>query len=190
MLHFTVALGEPGAYFLRIVFEGAVPAFIRDPPVLAHDVEPLRPSGVGIVGAIGHFIDAEWHGEFVTLREIIGDGHALFNAFRLRVANIVLALFVGFHLPLVGGMGFANVNGQKIDMSFVIVVELHDVANLAAKGRSSKTAKDEDERAAGGFFPDVEARGAIEGDEASIRCLIADFERAAMQVRKCIANHV
>jgi hypothetical protein len=61
-------------------------------------------------------------------------------------------------------VSFANVNRQKIGMLFVVVIELNDVANLAAEGRSSKTAEDKDEWAAGGFFADVQARGAIQGD--------------------------
>ena len=45
-------------------------------------------------------------------------------------------------------MSFANVNGEKVDVVFVIVEDLDDVADLATKGRSSKTAEDQDKRLA------------------------------------------
>jgi hypothetical protein len=38
-------------------------------------------------------------------------------------------------------MRFANVDGQKIHAVFVVVVNLNDVANLAAERRSSKTSE-------------------------------------------------
>jgi len=57
-------------------------------------------------------------GELESLSEIIRDRHALLERFRLRVANVVL--HIGFHLPFVGGMRLANVNGQEIRTLFVV----------------------------------------------------------------------
>jgi hypothetical protein len=87
-------------------------------------------------------------------------------------------------------MGLANVNGQEIGVVFVIVIELNDVANLATKWRSSEAAKNEDERATGRFFTDMEIRGAVESDEAGVGRLIADLERAHVHVRQGVAHHV
>jgi hypothetical protein len=72
-------------------------------------------------------------------------------------------------------MGFANVDGQKIDVVLVIFVELNDIANLATERRSSKTAKDQDQGPTGRFLADVETRGAVQGDEPRVRGLIADL---------------
>jgi hypothetical protein len=72
-------------------------------------------------------------------------------------------------------MGFANVDGQKIDVVLVIFVELNDIANLATERRSSKTAKDQDQWPTGRFLADVETRGAVQGDEPRVRGLIADL---------------
>ena len=87
-------------------------------------------------------------------------------------------------------MSFANVDGEEIGVIFVIVVELNDVANLATKRRSSETAEDEDERAANGFFADVKAGGAIEGNKPRIGSSVADFQVATVHVGKSIADHV
>jgi hypothetical protein len=65
-------------------------------------------------------------------------------------------------LPFVGRMRFANVDGQKIGAILVVVEDLHDVADLATEGRSSKAAEDKDERLAASTFADVERVGAIE----------------------------
>jgi hypothetical protein len=75
-----------------------------------------------------------------ALDEIVGDGDALRQSLRLRIANVFV--HIAFHLPFVLRMGFAYVNGQKIRASLVIVVEIYEVAYLAAKGRSGVAAKD------------------------------------------------
>ncbi|HEY4979424.1 MAG TPA: hypothetical protein VII25_09690, partial [Candidatus Acidoferrum sp.] len=91
-----------------------------------------------------HFVDSEGNGELKALGEIVGDGHALLDSLRLRVANVVLFFFVRLHHPFIGGMRFADVDGQEIRMIFVVVVELLDVANLATKWWSSKTPEYQD----------------------------------------------
>jgi hypothetical protein len=78
-------------------------------PALINDVNPLGPGSVRVIGGVTHVVDSEGQGKLESLGEIIRDRHALFKRFRLRVADVVLD--VGFHLPFVGGMRFANVNG-------------------------------------------------------------------------------
>ena len=157
MTHFSVALCEPGANFFWIVLEGAVAALVSNAAVLVNDVEALRPRRICIIGGVVHFIDTKGHGEFETLGEIVSDGHALLDGLRLGIANIVLVLPIGFHLPFVGRMSLAHVDGQKIGVVFVIVVDLNDVANLATERWSSETAENEDERAASRFFANMES---------------------------------
>src|SRR5580704_11906680 len=131
MLYFAEAAGEPVADFLGIVFEGAVAAFVRDAALLVDDVEALGPCGVGVVGGVGHFVDAEGDGIFEALGEIVGDGYALRERFWLGVADVVFVFFVGLHLPLVERVGFANVDGEEIGAVFIVVVDLRDVTDLA-----------------------------------------------------------
>src|SRR5271166_4481313 len=85
-------------------------------------------------------------------------------------------------------MRLANVNGQEIGAVFVVVVHLHQITDLAAKRGSSVAAEDEDERTAADTFVQVEARLAIERDEARVRGRVADFEVAAMPLRQRVAQ--
>src|SRR5271165_3135942 len=133
MFHFAVALRQPRTDFLGVVLERAIAALIGDAAALIDDVEPLRPGGVGVVRCIAHFINAEGDGEFEALGEIVGDGNALLKRLGLGVADIVLIFFVGIHPPLVGGVGFTDVDGQKIGVVFVIVIDLYDIADLATE---------------------------------------------------------
>jgi hypothetical protein len=139
----AIARGQPFAHFGWIVIERAHSAAVSDSPTLINDVKTLRPGGVGIIGGVAHVVDAERKGKLESLRKIIGDDQALFQRFRLRVADVILFLQVGFHLPFVGGMRFANVNRQEIGVLFIIFVNLNDVADLATERWSGKTPEDQ-----------------------------------------------
>jgi hypothetical protein len=58
-------------------------------------------------------------------------------------------------------MGFAHIDRQKIDMIFVIVINLNNVANLAAKRWSSKAAKNEHKRPGAGTLSNMKMIHAI-----------------------------
>ena len=162
-------------------------AAVSDASALVNDVEPFRPGRVGQVRGVAHIVDAEGQSEFESLDEIVGDKHALLQRFWLRVADFILQ--VGFHLPFIGGVRFANVDRQEIRMLFVILVDLNEVANLAAKGRSSKTAKHQNQRPAAGAFANVKTAGAIERDDPSVGRIAAHSQRSAMHVRQGVARH-
>lgn len=135
------------------------PSAIRDVACSIDDVQPLWPRRVSAVRRIAHVIDAKRQRKFVARGEILGDGHALFQRLRLRVANVIF--HVGLHLPFVGGMRFADVHGEKIRFVFVIVVNLNDVAHLAAEGRSGEAAKHQDQRACADAFPNMKVIDAV-----------------------------
>jgi len=162
VLYGAVAGRQPGADLVGVVVERAHPAAIGDAAGFVDDVEALGPGGVSIVGSVIDVVDAERDGVVETLDEIVGDGYALGERFRLGVTDIVL--HIGLHLPLVGRVGFADVDGKEVGVIFIIVVNLHHVTDVAAEGWSSEAAEDEDERAGAGAFADVEAIGAIESD--------------------------
>src|SRR4029077_5511501 len=138
MFYFAEAIGKPVADFLGIVFEGAVAAFVGNVALLIDDVEALGPGGIGIVGGVGHFVDAEGHGIFEALGEVVGDGYALLESFRLGVADVVFVFFVGLYLPFVERVGFADVDGEEIGAVFIVVVDLRDIADLATERWSSE----------------------------------------------------
>jgi hypothetical protein len=158
----AVAGGEPGADFVGIVVERAHSAAIGDAAGFVDHVEPFGPGGVGVIGGVVDVVDAEGDGIVEAFGEVVGDGYALSECFRLGVANVVF--HVGLHLPLVGGMGFAHVDGQEVGVILIVVVNLHHVTDVAAEGRSSEAAEDDDERAAAGAFANVETIRAIESD--------------------------
>ncbi len=162
MLYFTEAIREPVVDFLGVVFEGPVAAFVGDAALLVDDVEAFGPGRVGVVGRVVHFVDAKGHGVFETLREVVGDGDALLESFRLGVADVVFVFFVGLHLPLVERVGFTDIDGEEIGAVFIVVVDLGDIADLATERRSSEATEDENEWFAVCACADVKARCAIE----------------------------
>jgi len=92
MFHFAVLLRKPGAHFAGMILEWTVAAAIADPAVFVDDIEALRPGGIGIVGGIVHFIDAEGQGERKATGEIVCNGDTLLKCSWLRVANIIFEI--------------------------------------------------------------------------------------------------
>ena len=170
-----------------MVVERAHSPAICDVAGLIDDVDSLWPRGIRIVGGVGHVVDAERYRIFKSIDEIVGDGDALLQRFWLGVADIFL--HVGFHLPFVGRMRFANVDGQKIRVVFIVLVDSCDVANLATEGRSSVTAKHDHEWALANTLANVKVRCAVNRKDARVGSVVADFQFAAMHVRKGIAQH-
>ena len=187
MLHCPVARGEPLASFSRLVIERPYASAIGDAAAFIDDVNAFGPGGVGVIRGIAHVVDSEGQGKFESFREIIRDDYALLERFWLGVANVILQ--IGFHLPFVGGMRFANINGQKISVVFVVLVNLNDVAHLAAEGRSSKTSKYQDERPRTGSLADMEMTRSVECHQPRVGRIAAHFQGAAMHVRQSVAHH-
>jgi hypothetical protein len=46
-------------------------------------------------------------------------------------------------------MGFADVDGQKVGVVFIVLIDFDDVADLATERRSGVAAEDDHQRAAG-----------------------------------------
>jgi hypothetical protein len=172
---------------LWFVIERADAAAIGDVAALIDDVDAFGPGGVRVIGGVAHVVDSKGQGEFEPFREIIRDDHALLQRFRLGVTNVILQ--IGFHLPFVGGMRFANVNGQKVGVVLVVLINLNDVAYLASKGRSSKTAENQHQRPRAGAFADVEMIRSIERHQPRVGRIAAHFQRAAMHVRQSVSHH-
>ena len=59
-------------------------------------------------------------------------------------------------------MRFADVHGEKIRVVLIVVVNLNDVAHLAAEGGSSEAAKDQHERARAQSFAKVKTIRSVE----------------------------
>ena len=187
MFYCAVARGEPFASFLRLVVEWTDPTAVSDAAALINDVNSLRPRGIGVIGGVAHVIDSEGQSEVESFDEIIRNRHALLECFRLRVTNVVFE--IRFHLPLVGGMRFANVNRQEISAFLVILINLNDVAHLAAKRWSSKTPEDENEWTIVRTFANVKTADTIQRDDARVRRIATDSQHSAMHVGQRVAHH-
>jgi len=171
--HLAIPLSQPCAHFRRLVIERPHSAAVGDSSVLIDDVQPLRPRCIGVIRSILHVIHAERKWILETLNKIIRNCEPVRKIARLRIADIIF--HVGFHLPLVGGMRFAHINRQKISVIFIVIENLHDVADLATERRSSETAKNDDQRFRSGAFANMKRFRAIEGVNPRIRRAIADF---------------
>jgi hypothetical protein len=162
-------------------------AAVRDAAGFVDDVEAFGPGGVGVVGGVVDVVDAERDGVVEALDEIVGDRYALRKSFRLGVTDVVF--HIGLHLPLVGRVGFAYIHSQKIGVILVVVVNLHHVTDVASEGRSSVAAENDDERASARAFANVKVICTVESEEASVRSVVADFERAAMHMGHGVTEH-
>ena len=80
-------------------------------------------------------------------------------------------------------MRFAHVHGKKIDVLFVVIEDLNDVADLATKWRSGKAAKYDDKRFRSGAFANVKCFGSAQSEYARVGSGIAHFQISAMHVR-------
>jgi len=87
-------------------------------------------------------------------------------------------------------MRFAHVHRQKIRVVLIVVVDLNDIANLAAERRSGEAAEDENKRPGAGALANVETVDTIKRDEFRIRSRVAGLEITSMHVRQGVAQHV
>jgi hypothetical protein len=183
----TIARGEPGADFVGVIVKWPHAAAIGDTAEFVDDVEALGPRGVRVIGGVGEVVYAERDGVVEALDEIVGDGDALRQSLRLGVTDVVL--HVGFHLPFVRWVSFADIDCQKVGVIFVVVVKLDHVTDVASKRWSSVAAEDDDERTSAGAFANVEMVGAIESDEPRVGSVITNLQIAAAHVRQGITHH-
>jgi hypothetical protein len=86
-------------------------------------------------------------------------------------------------------MRFADVDGKKVSVIFVVVVERSDVADLATEGRSGKAAEDQDERFLASTLANMKTFIAVERDQSGVRGVVADFQVSAMHVRQGVTHH-
>jgi hypothetical protein len=143
-----------------MVIERPNPTAISDLALFIDDVNALRPRGIGVIGDIVHIIHAEGNWEVKALDEIVGNGHALLRAMRLRVADILI--HIRFHLPLVERMRFANIYGEEIRAILVIGIQVDEVAYLAAKRRSRVAAEHQNQRALANAVAQMKSRMPVE----------------------------
>jgi hypothetical protein len=85
-------------------------------------------------------------------------------------------------------MRFANINGQEIRLGFVIVIEIDEVAYLAAEGRSGIAPEDQDKRALADAVAEMKLGLPVEAHQRDIRSTIAHVEIATMPLWQGVAQ--
>src|SRR5690348_7020211 len=155
-------------------------------PRFINDVNPLRPAAVGAVRGIIHRINGDGQRKMKTRHKIIGDSDALHERGRLRIADVLGD--IGFHLPFVLRMRFADVNGQKIRAIFVVVVNLDEISDLAPERRSSVTAENEHKRTLADAVPQMEIGFPVERNQPRIRRLLSKLHVALAPVRQGVTQ--
>ncbi len=169
-----------------MIIKRTQPAAVSDFSGLVDDVNAFRPTSVGEVCRFVHVVHADGQRKMEALDEIVGDGNALRQSLRLRIANVFI--HIAFHLPFVLRMRFANINGQEIRLGFVIVIKIDEITYLAAKRRSGITAEDQNKRALADAVAQMELGLSVEAHQRDIRRTIADVEIAAMPLRQGVAQ--
>lgn len=166
-------LGEPRPRLFRMKPKGPESALINNLPLLIEDVNPFRPPTIHVVGGVVHIVNSERQREVETLCKVVGDRHTLREAMRLRIAHALI--HIRLHLPFILRMRLADVDREEIGAILVIVVHLHQVADLAAEGRSGVAAENQNHRARAHAVVKAEGFLAIERVDLEIGSGIADM---------------
>lgn len=169
-----------------MIIERAEPSAVNDPSLLVDYVNPLRPGSVGSVGSVVHGVYRKRNRKFEARHEIIGDCDALWECGRLRVANVLF--YIRSHLPFVLRMSFANINGEEIRTVLVLIVDLNEISDLAAKRRSSVAAKNQNERFLANPFVQIASRTPVERKHTNVGRAIADFEIPFVPLRQSVTK--
>ena len=155
-----------------MVVERSQPPAINNLPRLVNDINPLRPGGVRTIGGVAHQVDADRNREVKTLHEIVRNRHAFRKRLRLGIADALID--VRLHLPFILRMGLADVHGKEIRAVFVLLINLDEISNLAAEGRSSVAAEDQHQRPLADPVVQVEGGAPIEGINPRVRRAVSD----------------
>lgn len=129
--------GEVG----RFEATGAGSGFVNDLTLLAHEIEAVRPRGVGGFGRILHVVDDG--GERDAERTDAGGGVVVFHGLGFGGFEEHLFFNIAGDLPLIGGMGFTDIDEEEVDSAGVFFGQGVKVPNLGTEGGSSVGAKDE-----------------------------------------------
>lgn len=164
-----------------MVIERPQSAAIHNFPRLIDDVDSFRPAAIRVIGGIVHRVYRDGNRIMEALHEIVGDGDALRKRSRLHIANILID--IRLHLPFILRMCFANVHGQKIGAVFILAVNLDEISNLAAEGRSSVAAENQHQRAFAHTLVQIKRGVSIERKYARVRSAVAHMQIALMPLR-------
>jgi hypothetical protein len=119
--------------------EGSGFAFERDAVVRVDEIHAVGPPGVSVLGGIAEFVQDRREFDPQLPHAKTSHVRAIFLVFWASEDNLIFD--VVSHLPDITCISFGDVDGQKRDAIFVLLVELIEGGNLPPKRRSSVTAE-------------------------------------------------
>ena len=129
------------AQFAGVEAEWPWPALVGHPAGGVNQVEAVWPSGVGPFSRIPELIEHGTRLDSELANTCSGDESSIF--FTLRTGEDHAVLDVALHLPDVVGVGFGDVDDDKLNLTAILVVKLVQGRNLPPERRSGVAPKDQ-----------------------------------------------
>jgi len=170
-LHFYSG-GEVGGFEAA----GAGGGFVDDFTLFIDEIEAVGPGGVGGFGRVLHVVDDG--GELDAEGADAGGGVVVLHGLRFGGFEEHLFFDVAGDLPLVGGMGLADIDEQEVDSAGVLFGQGVEVPNLGTEGGSSVGAEDEGDGPGSGYLRELDGFGGLGFGEGEIGGGVTDLEAA------------
>ena len=131
-----------------------------NPPALINQINPVRPSRVGLLGGVPELIQhcRELDSQLAHARS--GDESALI--FILGAGEDDLVFDIALHLPNVARMRLGDVHHQERNLALILIVELVEGGNLPPEGWSSVAAENHHHRLLPGQSRQLHSPGFIQ----------------------------
>jgi hypothetical protein len=136
---------DGGFQFFGFEAEGAGFAFVGNVAGGVDQVHAVGPAGVGRLGGVAEFV--EQGRNLDSQLAYAGPSHRGAFVFVFRSREDDLIFDVALHLPDIAGVCLCDVDHQKLDLIFVLIIELVEGGNLPPERRSGVAAEDEHHRA-------------------------------------------
>ena len=155
---------------------GAGSGLVRDFTLLVDEVEAVGPGGVGGFGGVLHVVDDG--GELDAEGTNTGGGVIVLHGLGFGGFEEHLFFDVAGDLPLVGGMGLADIDEQEVDSTGVFFRQGVEVPYLGTEGGSSVGAEDKGDGPFSRQLRELDGFGGFGFGEGEVRGGGADLEAA------------
>ncbi len=123
-------------------------------------IHAIGPAGVITLGGVSKFVQHGGNLDSQLADASAGDEYSFFLIPGTGKHNFVFD--IALHLPDVAGMRLGDVDHQKRDPVFVLIVELIESGNLPPERRSGITSEDKNYRLLAGELPELNCCALIE----------------------------
>lgn len=121
-------------------------ALVHDAPIRFDEIKAVRPCRVRRLHPVIETVNQSGELDAQFSHACTGDGGAF--RFVTRASEKYFIVNIALQLPYVGGMGFYDVHGIKIDLALILFRQPVQGGNLPPKRRSCVAAEDQDDRLA------------------------------------------